>query len=54
MYYFIEFTEGKTIFKIVGDVTYSFNEGDYDNSDYQAYLEWVSEGNEAIHYEQKP
>jgi hypothetical protein len=24
------------------------------NSDYQAYLAWVSEGNEAIPYEQKP
>jgi hypothetical protein len=47
MYYFIEFPEGKTIFKVVGDVTYSFNEGDETNSDYQAYLEWVAEGNVA-------
>jgi hypothetical protein len=47
MYYFIEFPEGKTIFKVVGDVTYSFNDGDVGNSDYAEYLAWVAEGNEA-------
>jgi len=45
MYYFIEFPEGKTIFKIVGDVTYSFNDNDYGNSDHQSYLEWLADGN---------
>jgi hypothetical protein len=50
MYYFIEFPQGKTIFKIVGDVTYSFNDNDEGNSDHQAYLAWLAEGNEPEPY----
>jgi hypothetical protein len=44
MYYVTEHMDQTIIIRIDGDVMASFTENP-ENSDYQAYLEWVAEGN---------
>ena len=46
MYKYRQYENHKVILKLNGDELLSFNEN-LENTDYQAYLAWVAEGNEA-------